>query len=178
MIKVKVAGVVILIIFLVLIVLGIFVIGVFNKLTFHKMKIMDKFRAINDCLNERIEISKRVVNIFVEGNYNEEGLVMEINNLAREIEEELNVNNLLMLIDKSDDIFTKVFSLDKMYDNLGSNKEYKELADRFKNNQYKIMYAIEVYNEEVSNYNNYKIKKFVDIIFKIFKFVSYNYYKK
>ena len=40
------------------------------------------------------------------------------------------------------------------------------------------MYAIEVYNEEVSNYNNYKIKKFVDIIFKIFKFESYNYYKK
>ena len=29
-------------------------------------------------------------------------------------------------------------------------------ADKIKNNQYKIMYSIEIYNEEALNYNNYK----------------------
>ena len=38
-----------------------------------------------------------------------------------------------------------------------SNKEYMSLMDKFKDNQYKIMYAIEIYNEEVEVYNNYTI---------------------
>ena len=40
------------------------------------------------------------------------------------------------------------------------------------------MYAIEVYNEEVEVYNNYRQNKFIDLVRTIFKFKEYNYYEK
>lgn len=172
------ASVIIIIIFLVLVVLGILIIGVINKLSFYKNRIIDKFEAINNSLNERIGTSNKIINLLKVGGYNEDELIIQLNNLSNEIKDENDVNNLLVLIDKSDDILTKALSLESIYDNLSSNNEYQELINNFKNNQYKIMYAIEIYNEEVSGYNNYKEKRGINIVSKLFRFGDYNYYKK
>lgn len=172
------ASIVIIIIFLILIVLGILIIGVYNKLTFYKNRVFDKFKAINSCLNDRVDIINKIIDIINDNSLHEDSLIIDLNKLVTRINEENIVNNLLVLIDESDDILKKALSLDKIYDILKSNNEYMGLVDKFKDNQYKIMYAIEIYNEEVEVYNNYKQNKVINIISKIFKFVDYNYYKK
>lgn len=159
-------------------ILGILIIGVYNRLSFYNNKVIDKFEAINNCLNERIDIACDIINFFNNDSFNEERLKLDLNNLSHEIKDENNVNNLLSLIDKSDKLLTKSLSMDNIYDSLKNSQEYKKIADKFKNNQYKIMYAIEIYNEEVEEYNNYKNKNIINVISKIFGFIDYNYYKK
>lgn len=172
------ASIVIIVIFLILIVLGILIIGIYNKLTFYKNRVLNKFEAISKCLKDRTDIIQKIIDIINNNSLHEDSLILELNKLVTKINEENIVNNLLLLINESDDILKKALSLDKIYDVLKSNKEYMSLMDKFKDNQYKIMYAIEIYNEEVEVYNNYKQNKFINIISKIFKFVDYNYYKK
>lgn len=158
--------------------LGILIINVYNKLIFNKKKVLDKFRAINDCLNERISIIKEIVTLFENNKFHEDSLIRDLNNISNNIETESVVNNLLDLISSSDIILKKALTLENVYPELIKNNDYKRIVDAFKNNQYKIMYAIEIYNEEVEVYNNYKDKKMINIISKIFRFKNYNYYKK
>lgn len=166
----------IVLVFAIIIVLGLVIIGIYNKLTFLKNRVLNKFDAINDCLNERIEIIRKIADII--GDYHEENLIIDLNKLSREINDESIINNLLLLISKSDSLIKKALSLDSVYPELKIDKNYSKIIEEFKNNQYKIMYSIEIYNEEVEVYNNYKNIMGINIISKIFRFKNYNYYKK
>lgn len=166
----------IVLIFAIIMVLGLIIIGVYNKLIFLRKRVLDKFDAINEGLNERINIIKNIIEII--NDYHEERLVMDLNNLIKEINEESIINNLLLLISKSDDLIKKALSLDSIYPELKGDKNYSKIRENFKNNQYKIMYSIEIYNEEVEVYNNYKNNTGVNIVSKVFRFKDYNYYKK
>ena len=94
------------------------------------------------------------------------------------IENENSINGLLLLIDESYQTISKSLNINNIYEELNNNSEFISIRDKFDNNHYKIMYAIEIYNEEVEEYNNYKNKKINNIIAKKFKFEDYNYYKK
>ena len=170
--------IIIIAIFTVIAILGLIVLTIVNKLTFYKKRILDKFNAVNDILNGRIEIITALIEILSKANYHEDNLLKELSLVSEEINKENAVNNLLLLISKSDNILKKALTLDKIYQELSSNKEYQNLVESFKNNQYKLMYAIEVYNEEVEVYNNYRQNKFIDLVRTIFKFKEYNYYEK
>jgi LemA protein len=168
----------IIIVFGILILLGIIVISFYNKLLFKKNRVIEKFTAINDSLNGRITIINKIVNILTNDKYHEDNLILELNKVSNEINKENIINKLLLLISRSDEILKKSLSLENIYPELKNNKEYLKLVDEFKNNQYKLMYAVEIYNEEVGEYNNYKNKNGIKIISKIFKLPNYNYYKK
>ena len=103
---------------------------------------------------------------------------MELNKMKDAILDNNSINDTLPLINVSDDLLKKALSLDSIYNDLLKNKLYTSLKDTFKNNQYKIMYSIEIYNEEVEEYNNYKSKGIANIVSKIFRFSDYSYYKK
>lgn len=168
----------IIIFFAILILLGIVIISFYNRLLFKKNKVIDKFDAINDCLNKRIDIINQVITILSNDKYHEDSLMLELRKVSDKINKENIINNLLLLISKSDDVLKKALTLEKIYPGLGNNKEYLKLVDVFKNNQYQLMYAIEIYNEEVEVYNNYKNKAGIRLISKIFKLPDYDYYKK
>ena len=174
----NIAVIVIIVLFIILIVLGVLVINIYNKLTFYKKKVLDKFETIIDCLKEMIDIIKKIKDIIKDDSYHEDSLIMELNMLMSKIEDEKSINNLLALIDESYNLITKSLNINTIYTELNNNSDFISIRDKFNNNHYKIMYAVEIYNEEVEVYNNYKNKKFNSIIAKKFKFEDYNYYKK
>ena len=129
-------------------------------------------------LKERVDIIDSISNIIVANKLHEDNILMELNKMKEVILENSSVNETLPLINESDDLLKKALSLDSIYDELLKDKIYMNLKDTFKNNQYKIMYSIEIYNEEVEEYNNYKSKGIANVISKIFRFSDYSYYKK
>ena len=169
---------IIILVFLILTVLGVLVINIYNKLTFYKKKVLNKFNDINDCLNETVNIIKEIISIIKDDKFHEDSLVLELNMLMGKIENENSINGLLLLIDESYQTISRSLSINNIYEELNNNSEFISVRDKFDNNHYKIMYAIEIYNEEVEEYNNYKNKKINNIIAKKFKFEDYNYYKK
>ena len=129
-------------------------------------------------LKERVDIIDSISNIITTNKLHEDNILMELNKMKEAILENSSVNETLPLINESDDLLKKALSLDSIYDELLKDKIYMNLKDTFKNNQYKIMYSIEIYNEEVEEYNNYKSKGIANVISKIFRFSDYSYYKK
>ena len=174
----NIAFIVILVIFVILILVGIIGIGFYNKLVFRKKKVIDKFNAVYMSLKERVDIIDSISNIITTNKLHEDNILMELNKMKEAILENSSVNETLPLINESDDLLKKALSLDSIYDELLKDKIYMNLKDTFKNNQYKIMYSIEIYNEEVEEYNNYKSKGIANVISKIFRFSDYSYYKK
>lgn len=174
----NIAFIVILVIFIILILVGIIGIGFYNKLVFRKKKVIDKFNFVYVSLKERVDIIDSISNIITTNKLHEDNLLMELNKMKDAILDNNSINDTLPLINVSDDLLKKALSLDSIYNDLLKNKLYTSLKDTFKNNQYKIMYSIEIYNEEVEEYNNYKSKGIANIVSKIFRFSDYSYYKK
>ena len=174
----NIAFIVILVIFVILILVGIIGIVFYNKLVFRKKKVIDKFNAVYMSLKERVDIIDSISNIITTNKLHEDNILMELNKMKEVILENSSVNDTLPLINESDDLLKKALSLDSIYDELLKDKIYMNLKDTFKNNQYKIMYSIEIYNEEVEEYNNYKSKGIANVVSKIFRFSDYSYYKK
>lgn len=168
----------VIVIFSILVLVGIIIIGIYNKILFRKKRVLDKFNSIYLILKERISIIDSICSVLIKNNFHEDNLIMDLNNLKKSIEENNSINETLPLINKTDNLIKKALQLDIIYESLKNNKEYQELKESFKNNQYKIMYSIEIYNEEVEDYNNYIAKKIINLVSKIFRFSNYSYYKK
>lgn len=176
--KMNITVFVIIALFVILIVFGIIVISIYSKLTFYKKKVIDKFETINDCLKDIVEIIRGIISIIGGDNFHEDSLIMELNILISKIENEKSINTLLLLIDESYTLINRALNINTIYSELNNNSAFMDLRDKFNNNHYKLMYAVDIYNEEVEAYNNYKNNKFNGKIAKKFKFEDYNYYKK
>ena len=168
--------IIIIVIFLVLIIIGIIGIGFYNKILFRRKKVEEKLESITKSIEERQNIIQQINTLFAGMSFHEDNLMMELNDLYIKINEKS--DSTLNLLNKTDSLLVKALSLDTVYPELARNNDYNKIKDVFKENQYKIMYAIEIYNEEVENYNNYRNKPFINIINKICKFKDYDSYKK
>lgn len=133
---------------------------------------------MSECLNERTDIINKLTSILQSNDYFEESLLRELKSLKEEIDKETKTNYLISLIEESDKELEKALNLDNIYDHLKNNQDFLNVKEQFKNNQYKLMYTKEIYNEEAEAYNNYKNKGISKIIAKLFKMPDYNYYKK
>ena len=172
------AWIIIIVLFAILILIGILVITFYNKLLFRKNKAKEKFKSMSECLNERTDIINKLTSILQSNDYFEESLLRELKSLKEEIDKETKTNYLISLIEESDKVLEKALNLDNIYDHLKNNQDFLNVKEQFKNNQYKLMYTKEIYNEEAEAYNNYKNKGISKIIAKLFKMPDYNYYKK
>ena len=172
------AWIIIIVLFAILILIGILVITFYNKLLFRKNKAKEKFKSMSECLNERTDIINKLTSILQSNDYFEESLLRELKSLKAEIDKETKTNYLISLIEESDKVLEKALNLDNIYDHLKNNQDFLNVKEQFKNNQYKLMYTKEIYNEEAEAYNNYKNKGISKIIAKLFKMPDYNYYKK
>ena len=168
--------IIIIIIFLVLIVLGIIIIGFYNRILFRKKKVEDKLNSIEKNLIERKDIIQRLNTLFSNSSFHEDNLMLELNDLYIKIDEKK--DNTISLINHTDKLLVKALSLENLYPELTRNQEYISLKEMFKENQSKVMYAIETYDEELAEYNKYRNKPVINIINKLFKFPSYDRYVK
>lgn len=178
MIRVNIGFIIIIVIFIILILLGLITIGFYNRILFRKNRVRDKFLVVYNSLKERSNMISRLAIILASGSYHEDNLIQELKDISNLILNNNSVNDTLPLINKSDYVLKKALSLESVHEQLKNNKEYISLQEEFKNNQYKIMYSIEIYNEEALNYNNYKSNGFKKLVSKIFKFEDFNYYKE
>ena len=172
----NIAIIVIICIFAILIIIGIIAIGFYNRILFRKKKVEDKLNSIKENLKERNEIIRRLNTLFANSSFHEDNLMLELNDLYIKINE--NSDSTLNILNNTDRLLVKALSLENLYPELSKNSEYNSLKDLFKDNQYKVMYGVETYNEEVEEYNKYRTKKVINIVNKLFKFPDYDIYRK
>ena len=168
--------IIIIIIFILLITIGIISIGLYNKILFRKKKVEDKLNSIKQNLKDRNEIIRKLNTIFSNSSFHEDNLMLELNDLYIKINE--NSDTTLNLMNNTDRLLVKALSLDNLYPELNKNEEYNALKELFKDSQYKVMYGVETYNEEVEEYNKYRTKPIISIVNKVFKFPDYEIYRK
>ena len=149
----------------------------YNKLKLRQNKVLEKFEAVYDCLHERIELIDNIISLIKKENYHEETLIRDLTTLKKELLTENINNNLLLLINKSHTLIVRALNIKATYPSLGDNKDFQDIIETFQNNQTKITYALEIYNEEVKVYDDYKKKAIINVIAKVFFFSTYNYYK-
>ncbi len=167
---------VIIFIFVIIMVIGILVINIYNKFIFYRGRVLDMFEVIDDLLISRVDIINSILDIIKDNKLHEEKVVNRLVKLKKAINEEDNINSRIELLD--DDSIDKALELSKVYSKLENNKEFIKIRDSYNKNVDKVDYALDIYNEEVLNYNNYKDKKYNNIVFRKFKFMEYNYYEK
>ena len=170
------AYIIIICIFCILIVLGIIIVGFYNRILFRKKKVEDKLNSIKENLKERNEIIRRLNTLFANSSFHEDNLMLELNDLYIKINE--NSDTTLNILNNTDKLLVKALSLDNLYPELIKNEEFNALKELFKDSQYKVMYGVETYNEEVEEYNKYRNKAIINIINKVFKFPDYDTYRK
>ena len=167
----------IVLIFGLIVFLVLFIFSFVNRLEFYKHKVIDKFSGIKIMIEERVEIIDTLYKYIRDNCPHEDNLIRELENLTTSFRNTDKINELLVLISKSRDILHDATKLDNTYDYLKDSKEYLGFKNMIKDNDGKLLFASSVYNEKVSDYNNFKNNKYISILSKIFRFPSYNYYE-
>lgn len=170
------AYIIIIVIFMFLIVIGIISIGLYNRILFRKKKVDDKLNSIKQMLIERGDIIRRLNTLFSNSSFHEDNIMLELNDLYKIIND--NNSDTIGLISSTNKILVKALSLDNIYPELIKNQEYLSLKESFKDNQYKVLYGLETYNDVVEEYNNYRNKKIINIVSRLFKMPDYDSYVK
>ena len=165
---------VIILIFGFFMVFGIMVINVYNNFIYYRERVLDKFLAVDELLKDRINYIDFMLGIIDKNKFHEESIVRNLKKLKKSIVNEEDVNSRLVLI--NDLSIDRAFGLCDVYNKLNSDKVFNNFRGKYDSNKDKIMYAIDIYNEEVLKYNNYKNKWFRSKIFTFFKFYSYDCY--
>lgn len=158
----------------IMIILGIYVINVYNKYIFFRDRVFDKFKEVDKLLCDRVDFIDDIVKIVNDNKLHEDLLVRKLNSLKKSIDTQIDVNDRLLLFDE--DIIDEALKLDKVYKKLGN--KFSDIKDKYNNNKDRVMYAADIYNEEVLKYNNYRDNKIKKIVFDKFKFYEYNCYEK
>ena len=158
--------VLIIVIFGLLLVVLLYLLGIYNQLVFHKKKIEEKYQTISE---EIINISNMTDKIIeeVKDTYEKDKIenVKSLNrNLRQEENESEKVNQIVEIIKFINFINTQN----------KENKKIEEYQQEITKSLDNIKYASEFYNNCVNDYNQYKEKKIVSIISKVFKFKDYS----
>ena len=167
---------VIIIFFGIVMILGIMGINIYNRFIFYRDIVLDKFVEVDKLLCNRVDYIDKIIDIINKNKFHEDGIVRDLNNLKNSINKEIDINERIKLV--NDDIIDKALGLNSVYDKLNKDKNFNNLKEEYDNNKGLIDYAIDIYNEEVFKYNNYKNRKINNMIFKWFKFYEYNCYMK
>ena len=141
-------------------------------------RVNNKLITLTDGLNERCDIIRKLNTIFANSLFHEDNLMLELNDLYVRISGNKDNSNVLNYINLTDDLLRKALSLESVYPELSKNNDYISLKSLFKDNQYKIMYGIELYNEEAREFNDYKNGFFAKYVGKILKMKDFDYFKK
>lgn len=168
----------IVIIFGILLILFLLPLFFINRLLLQANKIEIRFDPIKTYIEEKKELLDNIA-LFIKNNIkNEEELIKKIEETTNELKNIKDAKDGIPALKKSEELEINLNKLEEINSKLTENKEYQSLKTKLKENQNRINYAKDSYNEEVTNYNNYKKKKILSILNKLFSFQEYTYYKK
>lgn len=163
-----------LIIFLVLVLLNLI-----NKILLKKQKVDFQFTTIIKILSERIVILEEIYDFVKKNTENEKKYLKEITEFIFELNKIKNsTKENVKLIKQSNQILGKVSNLKEVYTQLSKNKIYNSLLEKIELNNQRINYAFDLYDKEVTIYNQQKQSKINSIISKFFKIKDYEYYNE
>lgn len=171
-------SIIIIVVFSILMLIFFVIFGIYSRLSFKRERVLEKFKAVDQFLDDRRSLMSRIVAFLEAPSYHEDTLSERMENLNIEIGKEVNVNNLVSYVKKSGKMLHKFLSLTEVYPGLAENCNFEVISNEVNNNDTKIMYAIDIYNEEVLNYNSFKSKKYISTISNLFRFKDFDVYKK
>lgn len=149
-----------------------------NRIFQYGYKINNRFLAVKDLLDERVDIIEEMIE-FLKNNLEHEKSYQ--NKLIQMKDIILGVNNNKEGIDnykKTEKDVLNFVKLEKTYQNLIKNNEYLKIKEEILKNQDRIVYAMDSYDKGVINYNNYKEKKLVYWLSKLCRVPEYGCYNK
>ena len=139
----KVEAVVVIVIMAILLFVSLYMISIYNRIVLSKNNTFRKFAPIDTSIKKYISIVKELSSIVKEDNLNE-----ELNVLKIKLSEAEDNNKKILVLKDANYTINEVFNIYK------NNKEVKKLEliyDKYNN---KILYAKDIYNKKVIEYNN------------------------
>ena len=149
-----------------------------NEISLLAKEIEKQFEPIKEYIEQRIKLLDKISSFITKNLEHEEELLKEIETAKQELSNIKNASDGINTLKNTEQVLIKSTQLEQVYKKIINNKEYKELIEEYKENNNRINYAIDNYDRKVRKYNNYKEKKIIIILNKIFNFPNYSYYKK
>ncbi len=149
-----------------------------NRLSILGKMVEDCFLSVESYIEQRAFIFEDMSSFLSKKLTQEQSLSKKIDSVRKSL---LDVHGAIEGIDvlkKSDSVFSKFIHLDSLYDDLKNDKDYLKLKNSYQENQDRINYSIDSYDEGVSIYNKYKEKWLISFLSKVLRFPEYSYYKK
>lgn len=157
----ELGAVVIILIIAILIFLSFYMISKYNIIILSQEKTLKKFEPIDLSIKKYIEITNELKSIVKEDNLSE-----ELSILSGKLSRVRNNNKKILVLKDADYTINKVFELYK-----GSTKKIKQEYEKYNN---KVLYAKDIYNKKVIEYNNLLEEFPYIIITKILKIKKLN----
>ena len=162
------------IIILILLILLYFV----NKILQHKKRLDNSFYAIKEVLNS-LEVLLDDILEFLDGNLeHEKSLRKRLSQTKDLIISVKNDKEGINTIHKIESEINNFINLKNTYEKIGKNKEYNRIKEEVLKNKDKLIYASDIYDKGVIDYNIYREKKLIDILSKLLKIPEYDCYNK
>ena len=149
-----------------------------NRLFSYRNRVKRHFDTVLEYLEVRIVLIDEIITFITEHLEHEEHYVKKLKQVKDEIQKLFQDSSSLKEFKKGEKEFLNFNSLEKVYPSLKNRSDYLDLKDEIKLNQDRVVYAMDSYDKGVMDYNNYREKKFVRLVAKIFRFPNYDYYNK
>ena len=150
-----------------------------NSILLKKQKVDFQFASIIKVLNERIIILEELTDFIKKNTENEKKYLKELTETIMDLNRIKNsTKENIKLIKQSNKILERFSKLIEIYPQLDKNKIYKNLLENIELNEQRINYAFDLYDKEVTIYNQQKQTKINFIISKLFRIKDYEYYNK
>lgn len=172
------SGTIIILIFGIIILLMLFLLYFINRLIVYKNRVIKQFSVVSGYLKENANLIENL-NEYIKNNLEHEEVFMKKLSDAKEVFESTNLTNYnFNKLKQAEKNLLEFTMLEDVYPFLKKKDDYLNFKESIIQNKERIIYAFDSYDREVMHYNNYREKKLVDKIAKIFRFSEYDYYSK
>lgn len=154
-----------------------YIIGKYNRLKLYEGRIINKWDAINNLINEKIEILVKIITFLKEHIKEEEVTYNDINIIIDNYKKINNVNDKINEYSSLEESFDRLYKIVETNSKINSDVEYNMLKEENNSVNNKIEYSKEFYNNEVNTYNN-KTSSFIsNLVVKMFNLNKYNIFR-
>ena len=149
-----------------------------NQILQYKIKIDNSFIAVEELLVNLDDYLEEILEFLKRNKENERTLFLELSkakDLIKTVKNNVEGINTIKKIEAKLELF---YMLENTYKSFNKNKEYLKLKEKLLKFKDKLIYAMDIYDKGVIEYNNYTKKKYIYILSRILNFKEYNCYNK
>ena len=169
---------IIILIFVIISIFFIILLYFYNQLVIYKNKVKVQYESIYLHMEEIMALLDDF-SLWLEGNYSmEKDLVKKIRKFCFQYREEKDMMTQLSYVKELKKLIRNVHQLEKVYPKILNDSEYLSFKDRYDSHYSEIMYAMDLFNKGVEEYNLYKKKRIVSLLSRLFRYPDYVSYQK